>query len=346
MIKEIKNRIEKEIPGYCRRLQEYPSLNQASPLLFRAINEFTSRKGKRLRPILFVIGYRGFSKSSAAGLYTSAISIELLHDFMLVHDDIVDKSETRRGKPSMHKMFDTYLKKYPNAKFCGQDLAIIAGDVIYAMAIFAFLSIKENKDRKERALAQLINAVLYTGTGEFVELLAGAKQLEDIKEDEIYRIYDYKTAYYSFSSPLAIGAILAGADKRQVDILIRYGILLGRAFQIKDDILGIFGSQKSIGKSILTDLQEEKKTILIWHAYKYAKGADSKLIKGILRKKKITYRDLSSIRRIIRESGSLDFAKRQINTCIKKARATIGASRIKPRYKKILIGYSQNLLDL
>lgn len=246
----------------------------------------------------------------------------------------------------MHKMFDTYLKKYPNAKFCGQDLAIIAGDVIYAMAIFAFLSIKENKDRKERALAQLINAVLYTGTGEFVELLAGAKQLEDIKEDEIYRIYDYKTAYYSFSSPLAIGAILAGADKRQVDILIRYGILLGRAFQIKDDILGIFGSQKSIGKSILTDLQEEKKTILIWHAYKYAKGADSKLIKGILRKKKITYRDLSSIRRIIRESGSLDFAKRQINTCIKKARATIGASRIKPRYKKILIGYSQNLLDL
>jgi len=246
----------------------------------------------------------------------------------------------------MHKMFDTYLKKYPNAKFNGQDLAIIAGDVIYAMAIFAFLSIKENKDRKERALGQLINAVLYTGTGEFVELLAGAKQLEDIKENEIYKIYDYKTAYYSFSSPLAIGAILAGADKKQVNILIRYGILLGRAFQIKDDILGVFGSQKLIGKSVLTDLQEAKKTILIWHAFKFTKIKNKKLIKGLFGKRKITYGDLSCIRKVIIETGSLDFAKKQIAAVKDLAERTITTSRIKPRFKLLLIDYSQKLLNL
>jgi len=346
MIKRIKSRIEEEISGYCRKLQEYPALNQASPLLFSSINEFTSRKGKRLRPILFVIGYLGFSQKCAPGLYTSAISIELLHDFMLVHDDIVDKSDTRRGKPSMHKIFNNYLRTYRKAKFNGQDMAIIAGDVIFAMAIHAFLSIKEDKERKEKALSQIVNAVLYTGTGEFIELIAGAKQLTDIRRDEIYKIYDYKTAYYSFSSPLAIGAILAGAQENQIAKLIQSGIHLGRAFQIKDDILGVFGSEKAIGKSVLTDLQEAKKTILIWHAFKHAKGANRKRIKEILRKKKITYTDLSSIRKIIIESGSLDFAKAQITAYIKKAEDSICSSRIKPRYKKLLIGYSQNLLNL
>ncbi len=342
----IKNTIDRKIAAYCNQIEGQRSLNSISPLLFKYIKEFISRKGKRLRPVLFVIGYRGFSKKVPPGLYTSAISIELLHDFMLVHDDIIDKSDTRRGKPSMHNMFQKHIRRYSDIKFNGQDLAIVAGDVMYALGLHAFLAVKVDPQRKERALKQLINAALFTGAGEFIELMAGAKQLPEINYGEIYKIYDYKTAYYSFSSPLAIGAILAGADRTQVDKLIRYGIYLGRAFQIKDDILGIFASEKRIGKSVLTDLQEAKKTILIWHAYKYAKPADLKRILGILRKKKITYGDLSSIRRIITESGSLDFAKRQINTCIKKARATIGASRIKPRYKKILIDYSQNLLDL
>ena len=107
---------------------------------------------------MFIIGYLSFAKKAARGLYTSALSIELLHDFMLVHDDIIDKSKTRRGKPSMHKMLDNHLAKFKNIKFSGQDLGIVVGDVMYAIAINAFLAINEDFTRKQRALKRFIEA--------------------------------------------------------------------------------------------------------------------------------------------------------------------------------------------
>jgi geranylgeranyl diphosphate synthase type I len=214
------------------------------------------REGKRIRPLLFLTGYSGFTNKPAPGLYTSALSFELLHDFMLIHDDIIDKSDTRRGKPSMHALLNNYLKGTPNLKFSGEDLAIVLGDVIYAMAINAFLYIKEEKERKERALKKFVEAAMYTGSGEFIELIYGIKKLDKIKKEDIYKVYDFKTAYYSFASPLAIGAILAGAGKKQVDNIFKYGICLGRAFQIKDDIICMFDTEERTGKSSLTDLQE------------------------------------------------------------------------------------------
>ncbi len=141
---KIKNRIEQKLKKFIASLDRYYGLSKISLPLFHAIKEFSLRKGKRVRPTLFIIGYLGFTKKIAVGLYTSALSIELLHDFMLVHDDIIDKSDTRRGKPSMHKLFDKYLSGHKDNKFNGEDLAIVAGDVMYAMGINAFLNIQEN----------------------------------------------------------------------------------------------------------------------------------------------------------------------------------------------------------
>src|SRR4030042_1567895 len=103
MIKGIKNRIEKNLKSYIGDLDKLYSLSRISPLLAKNIKEFVLREGKRVRPILFIIGYLAYAKKQAPFLYRSAVSIELLHDFMLIHDDIIDKSDTRRGKPSLHK---------------------------------------------------------------------------------------------------------------------------------------------------------------------------------------------------------------------------------------------------
>jgi len=267
MIFKITNKIEKELPSFIDRLGTRYAIKKISPVLFKSIKEFILRPGKRIRPALLVISYLGFAKKCAPGLYTTAISLELLHDFMLVHDDIVDKSDTRRGRPSMHKAFDRHLAKYKGLKFNGQDLAVVAGDVMYAAAIYAFLSIKEDWRYKELALKKFIEAAMYTGSGEFIELLNGTQSLDDTTKQDIYRIYDFKTAYYTFATPLAAGAILAGAHLKQSELLFRYGVYLGRAFQIKDDILGLFGYEKKIGKPNLTDLKESKKTLLVWYAY-------------------------------------------------------------------------------
>lgn len=346
MLLKIKNRIERELSRYIRNSNKLYSLSSISGVLFKNIKEFVSREGKRIRPILFVIGYRGFAKKDAPGLYASAVSLELLHDFMLVHDDIIDKSQTRRGKPSMHARMNRYLKGYKNLKFNGQDLAIVVGDVMFAMAIHAFLSVNEDKRRKEMALRKLIEAAFYTGGGEFIELLYGIKDIEAINKNDIYKIYDLKTANYTFASPLAIGAVLAGATKEQVNRLVEYGTYLGRAFQIKDDILGVFGTEARIGKSTLTDLQEAKKTILIWYAYNHSNQKNKSVIKRILTKDSVIKADLLRMQKIIIESGALDYAKKEILIFIKRSQMLQRYLKMLPKYKSLLSEYSGKILGL
>ncbi|MCX5707021.1 MAG: polyprenyl synthetase family protein, partial [Candidatus Omnitrophica bacterium] len=297
-------------------------------------------------PILFCIGYLGFAKKAAPGLFRSAISLELLHDFLLVHDDIIDKSDTRRGKPSMHAMLNGYLAGRKNLKFSGQDLTIVIGDVMYAMAIDAFLSVKEELQRKESALRKLILAVLYTGSGEFIELLLGAKPIEQTTINDIYKIYDYKTANYTFASPLTMGAILAGAKKEEIKKLFEYGMCLGRAFQVKDDIIGTFSETADIGKSNITDIAEAKKTILIWHAYNHSDTTGRLAIKRVFSGKKVSKADLIKIRRVITNSGSLDYAKKEVQVLLNKSEQIIGSSKIRKTYRQTLIDFSRKILKV
>jgi len=346
MFDDIKNKIEQELPKFIRHINSLHSLSRLSGPLFTNIQDFILRPGKRIRPALFAVGYLGFAKKIAPGLYRSALSLELLHDFMLVHDDVIDKSDLRRGKPSMHQMFNRYLKPYKNIKFSGGDLAIVAADVIYALALEAFLSIKVDRVRKEAALKKLIEAVIRTGSGEFIELLSGIKSIETISKKDIYRIYDYKTAYYTFAAPLAMGAILAGAPEREINKLLRFGMLTGRAFQIKDDILGIFSEEEKTGKSILADLREAKKTILIWYAYNHSARKNKLAIKRLLSKKLADKRDLLKIRKIIAESGAWDYAKREIAVLINKAQIFNANSKMRPQYRRRLQEFAQEILGL
>lgn len=344
MFLRIKNRIEKELKNYSRNIDKVYSLNKLSPLLFNKIKEYISRDGKRVRPILFCIGYLGFTNKEPKGLYRSALSLELLHDFMLVHDDIIDKSDTRRGKPSMHSLFNKYLKK-KKVKFNGEDLSIIVGDVIYALALDAFLAVKEDPMRKELALKKLISAALYTGSGEFIELLLGAKPIEKTTKTDIYKIYDYKTANYTFASPLSMGATLAGVKENELNRLVDYGMNLGRAFQIKDDIIGIFGETSQTGKSNLTDISEAKKTILIWYAYRNTDSKGKTKIKNVFSGKKYGKKELAEIRNLISNSGSLNYAKKEISNLLNKSEEIIKSSEIKKEHRETLINFSRKLLS-
>ncbi|MBI4707099.1 MAG: polyprenyl synthetase family protein [Candidatus Omnitrophica bacterium] len=346
MFLKIKNKIDQELFYYIQDVDKLYRLSSISSLLYKSIKEFISRPGKRVRPTLFVIGYLGYSKKTAPRLYRSAIAIELLHDFMLVHDDIIDKSDTRRGKPSMHELFNKYLCNKKNIKFNGQDLSIIAGDVMYAMALDAFLAVKENPANKEAAFKKLIEAAFYTGSGEFIELLYAAESIDKISQEGIYKIYDLKTANYTFATPLVMGATLAGANKNQISKLYRFGIYLGRAFQIQDDILGTFSEQKEIGKSNITDIQEAKKTILIWYAYNHTEYKNKKIIKDIFSGNSVSKQDLLRIRRIISSSGSLDYAKNEITSLVNKAKTINQSLKISSQYKEILFDFSKKMLGL
>lgn len=346
MFLKIKNQVDRELLRYLGSINQLYCLNRLSPLLFNNIREFIGREGKRIRPILFCIGYLGFSRRKKAppGLYRSALALELLHDFMLVHDDIIDKSDTRRGKPAMHALFRQSLAKNKKIKFDGEDLAIVAGDVIYAMALDAFLAVREDLSRKEQTLRKLFLAALYTGSGEFIELLLGAKPIEQVLQADVYKIYDYKTANYTFASPLTMGATLAGANQQQIAKLHAYGMLLGRAFQIKDDIIGTFGEFQETGKSNLTDIKEAKRTLLVWFAFKRASAQERRLIKMIMANKTTRRADFEKMRSIIISTGALAYAKDQITQLSAQAQNLMQGLKLDQKYKRALNDFAQQTL--
>lgn len=343
---KIKNRFEKELYRYAQNIDRDYALRDLSPLLSSHIKDFMLRDGKRIRPVLFCAGYLGFSGKASTGLYKSAISLELLHDFMLIHDDIIDNSDTRRGKPSMHAMLQKSIPKSGNIKFGGKDLAIVLGDIVYSMALDAFLKIKEEPQRKELALRKLISSALYTGSGEFIELVLGLKDIKNTTKKDIYNVYDYKTANYTFASPLAIGATLSGARPKEIDKLVEYGMCLGRGFQIKDDVIGTFGESSETGKSNLSDIREAKKTILIWHSYNEASQKDKTSIRKIFSMTNAGEKELNEIRSIMIKCGSLDYAKKEIKKMLGVSEKILASSRMRSSYKEALCGFSKKVLKL
>lgn len=346
MLNKIKNKIEATLASYISRIDSVYSLRDISPVLSSYIKEYLKRRGKRVRSTLFVLSYLGYAKKPKPGLYRSSLALELLHNFMLIHDDIIDRSALRRGRPAMHTMLDSHLAPYKNLKFNGSDLGIVIADVIYAMAIDAFLEIREDPVNKEAALKKFVEAAIFTGSGEFIEMLAGAKPIDRITIKDIYKIYDLKTAHYTFCSPLTVGALLAGAPPGQISALIRYGIDVGRAFQINDDILDMFAAENQTGKSSLTDIKESKKTVLIWYAYRKTTSNNRLIMQRTFNKPCISQTDLENIRRIVRSSGGLDFARAQIRQLLKQALLSSKDLTMKPNYKKLLIAYPAHLLTI
>lgn len=343
MLAQIKKSIEREVSAFADELKK-PPLSAIPGHFNGAIEQFIRRKGKRLRSVLFVVGYKGYSTRRARHLYRSAASLELLHDFILIHDDLIDRASLRRGSASMHAHLDQILKAKKGNRFKGTDLALIVGDMMFAMAINAFMSVSENPARKQRALDLLTRTALFTGCGELDELMQSLRPLGDVKAEDIYRIYDWKTGHYTFSSPLTMGATLGGATRRDIAILTDIGTHLGRAFQIKDDLIDFCGNGNRYGKPALIDLREGKKTLPVWYAYRKTRGADRALIRTVLEKPGASAGDIQRVADIILAAGAMEFAVGEINRLLEHAVADVGKTRMKARYRDFLIDYSRELL--
>ena len=345
MIDQLRKNINRSLAQFMERVKKDYKLHLVSPVLYESIREFSLRKGKRIRPLLLVLSYLGYhpkNRPIPSTLYNASTCIELLHNFMLIHDDIIDRSNLRRGKPTLHKLLGKIVKDTDQKKL-GYDLGIVAGDIVYALAIDAFLSIDEAHERKEKALKYFIQTAAFTAMGEFVDTIHGVEKLNRIKEKDVFLNYTLKTARYTFDCPLVTGAILAGAKDHDIKNLSKLGILIGQAFQIQDDIIGIFDSQKNIGKSILSDLAESKKTLLVCHAYEKLNGERKNLFERYFNKSKKDYQDLIAVRKIFINAGSLEYSLKEIKKRMDKTLSILNHQRMQPRYRNII---QQAILEL
>ncbi len=338
IFEQIRKNIDRSLASFLDTVKKDYKLHLVSPLLFESIREFTLREGKRLRPLLLILAYKGYaptSKKISRKLYNASTCMEFLHNFMLIHDDIIDRSDLRRGKPTMHKILEHTVKTGNPAKL-GIDLGIIAGDIVYALAIDAFLSINEPAERKERALKYFIQTAAFTAMGEFIDTVSGVKAVQDVDESEVFLNYTLKTARYTFDCPMVTGAILAGADTREIRKISRFGILIGQAFQVQDDIIGIFETEANIGKSILSDLAEGKKTLLVTHAFSVLRGQSKENFLKIFTKKTKTLKDLEEVKTIFVRAKSLDYALSAINDRLKEAQKILNGLSMNDEYRRLL----------
>jgi len=261
------------------------------------IEEYTLRGGKRLRPILMIIGYKLYGGKDEKEIIKAASSIELIQSYLLIHDDIIDDSDLRRGKPTLHKIYE---KIYGDKKF-GESMAIIAGDLSSVFAQEILDQTNFPMDKKYLAMVKMAEIVEETGYGQVLDVTSLYR--ENFGEDELLLLHTYKTAKYTLEGPLIMGAILAGG--KDFSMITNYSIPVGIAFQLQDDVLGLYGSEEKIGKPVTSDLEEGKKTLLMIKAMEDA-GNKEKISK-ILGKKNITIEELELVRKIVKESGALDY---------------------------------------
>ncbi|MBN1869124.1 MAG: polyprenyl synthetase family protein [Candidatus Omnitrophica bacterium] len=338
MIDILKKNINRSLERFMDRVKEDYKFHLVNPVLYDSLREFSLRDGKRIRPLLLILSYMGYcgkNKRISPSLYNASTCMEMLHNFMLIHDDIIDRSALRRGKPTLHKLLGRTVKTADKEKL-GYDLGIIAGDIVYALAIDAFLSIQEAPERKEKALRYFIQTAAFTAMGEFIDTVYGVEKLDKVKEKDVFLNYTLKTARYTFDCPLVVGALLAGAGPRDISLLSHLGLLIGQAFQIQDDIIGIFGSQKKIGKSILSDLAESKKTLLVCHAYRKLRGQKRALFVKLFTKPAKTYRDLLAIRKIFIHSGSLQYCLGEVKSRFETTLKILGRLKMNDKYRGII----------
>ncbi len=272
------------------------------------LRDFTLNGGKRLRPILMIMGHNMFAGQDER-IIKASISIELAQSFLLIHDDIMDQSDMRRGKPSFHKAVEDNLKGN-DAKRIAENLAISAGDLIDTFSHEALLRSGFEIKNLVDADFEFSKIIEDTGKGQILDIYSS---IEDVySEERLTKLHFLKTARYTIQGPLLMGAYLSG-NKNYIRELKDFGKYAGIAFQLYDDFLGIFGEEEKTGKSIKSDVNEGKKTLLIIKAYENSGKEDKDFIEKCLKNGDIGDSDFNRLRELIKSTGSYEYTKQKID---------------------------------
>ena len=325
---------------FAQKIKEAATISEYTRAVAVGAQEYTLRGGKRLRPIFCIYGYKCFSDAQIEAIIAASISLELMQSYLLIHDDIMDEDELRRGKPTFHivckalgeRLFGTNATKA--LKF-GENIATVAGDLLEAYGAEALATSPFASEYVKKAVAKYAEIVKNVGYGQILDITAGMRG--GITEDEILKVHQLKTASYTIEGPLHIGALLAGAEDADLQILSTYGIPLGLAFQIQDDILGLFGSEDKTGKPVGSDIREGKKTLLIFRALQRCTDEEKKVLRAALGNPQVTKKEIDMIRAIVRETGSLDYSKRLVDELIAQAVQAIDDAPFRPEAKDFLV---------
>lgn len=282
--------------------QKITSLEPLPQTMFEKLAEFTLRGGKRTRPVLLFYSYQGISQQNPLKLMPLCIACELMQSFLLIHDDIMDQSELRRGGKTIHQQFQT-----PDVYY-GKSMAILIGNLAGYLGLRAIAGSDFEASIKNQLMDLYAQICIDAGYGQGLDI--SFTDLENLTENHVYSIYHYKTARYTTEFPLLAAAILSDLQTEQIKIIKQLAIELGILFQIKDDVMGLFDDPEKTGKP--SDLIYAKKTLLICKAFELGNSAQKKQLKAIYNNSTADIAEINLAKEIILETGSLDYAETMI----------------------------------
>ncbi|WP_243075236.1 polyprenyl synthetase family protein [Microbacterium sp. SS28] len=300
------------------------------------------RGGKRLRGRFCIAGHRAVAEAGGAAaeltdeVVSAAAALEIFHAAALVHDDLIDNSDTRRGSPAAHRALEQSHGAsgwVGDAAAFGRSAAILLGDLLVAWS----------DDLLEQGLGAASGAVSAATRGEYARMRRDVTvgQFLDIAEESAFltepderhaeralRVASFKSARYSVQQPLAIGAALAGADAAQQAALASFGHPLGMAFQLRDDVLGVFGDEAQTGKPSGDDLREGKRTVLIAYAREELDAPARRIVDELVGDPTLDADQVAALQRTIVETGALDRVEALIADYSREAERALSGARL------------------
>jgi geranylgeranyl diphosphate synthase type II len=266
--------------------------------LYRLVRSYPSRPGKAIRPALCLSTCRAFGGSDRDS-FAIAVAIEMLHNAFLVHDDVADGSERRRGRPTLPAAF-------------GDALALNAGDALVVLAnqLLRRHTRSLDPDLADRILDEFDMMAMRTLEGQATELGWRRDRITGLSPEDYLDLILHKTCWYTTIHPLRVGALLGAGGSAPLEAMIHFGFYLGAAFQIRDDLLNLTGDERIYGKEINGDLYEAKRSLALIHLEREARGDDAAVLDDYLalERGERTAAVVTRIRRLLDKYGSIEFA--------------------------------------
>jgi geranylgeranyl diphosphate synthase type I len=340
-IRSLHRRVESALAEAVGRLRTLHGNGFPVGRLEREVTAFQAG-GKRLRPLLCILAYLGYAENLPAGIWRAVAGLELFHTFALIHDDLVDRSRERRGRASMAVRLERCFRGGRREAAAGSDLALLAGDTLFAYAMETFVGLDLPPARVMQALRVVLTTAVATGCGAFAEVVYRSRG-RTIPKRELLSLFDRKTGAYSFVCPLQVGALLAGAPDDQRVKLATCGRQLGRAFQIRDDVdetvnwLNASGAPPPVPEEVLLLFPVQA---ALWSL----PARDRRLLRRLCLGRTAAPAARWRVRGLLERADAFARAKADMEECLRKGRQAMERLAMRAPMRDVLWGFCRRVI--
>jgi len=334
LLDSFREKLDRELQAWLSRKREAAGGFREAGELIDGVGQLVLQGGKRLRPALVYATYTACGGPSDTQVLPLALATELLHTYLLIHDDIMDHAEIRRGQPAAHERFRQAHQArgfHGDALDFGRSVAILLGDLAHSWAVELVTSVALEGGLEAGRARELMRCFATMSEevigGQYLELLVAQRRGEDGRRDpaereqELLRVLRLKSGRYTAERPIQLGGLLAGAPAAALAGLSRYGTAVGEAFQLQDDLLGMFGDAGTVGKPVGEDLREGKFTFLIHHALATATAEQRRTLEAALGNPGLTTGEVARAQKMLEETGARAKVTEMVAERLREARA-------------------------